>query len=123
MTGLAPSRALLAQFLPGNKKTVDLSKFLGVVLENLDYEHDVEGDLTMLFEMFDEEGTGTMTTKTLRHLMMDVLTSDKTQLSRAEFDEFLEYAGLSGDEVIDYTKLANNFMLSKPELKMVIENP
>lgn len=123
MTGLAPSRALLAQFLPGNKKTVDLSKFLGVVLENLDYEHDVEGDLTMLFEMFDEDSTGTMTTKTLRHLMMDVLTSDKTQLSRAEFDEFLEYAGLSGDEVIDYTKLANNFMLSKPELKMVIENP
>ena len=50
------------------------------------------------------------------------LTRQLTSLL-AEFDEFLEYAGLSGDEVIDYTKLANNFMLSKPELKMVIENP
>ena len=123
MTGLAPSRALLAQFLPGNKRSCDLSKFLGVVLENLEYETDVEQDLIMLFEMFDEDSTGTMSAKDLRHLMMDVLTSDKTQLSRAEFDEFLEYAGLNGDETIDYRKLANNFMLSKPELKMVVENP
>ena len=121
MTGLVPSRALLAQFLPGNKKTCDLSKFLGVVLENLEFENDVEQDLIMLFGMFDEDNTLTMTAKDLRHLMMDVLTSDKTQLSRAEFDEFLEYAGLNGDETIDYMKLANNFMLSKPEKNMVIE--
>ena len=126
MTGLVPSKTLLEQFLPGNKKTVDLAKFLSVVLENLEYEEEVMKDVVMndligLFEMFDTAGEGEMDIKTIRHLMMEVLTSDKSELSRAEFDEFLEYAGLQGGEVIDYKKLANNLMLSKPEQKMVVE--
>ncbi|GMH51028.1 hypothetical protein TrRE_jg8819, partial [Triparma retinervis] len=121
MTGLYPGRALLGQFATGGKKGVDLSAFLAVILENLEYEKDMMDDLVTLFEMFDEDGTGTITAKSLRHLLMEVLTSDQTELSRAEFDEFLEYAGLEGGEIIDYRALANNFMLSKPELKMVVE--
>jgi len=119
MTGLYPSRALLSQFTTGGKKKVDLSKFLAVILENLEYEKDMNGDLVVLFEMFDEEKSGTLSAKTLRHLLMEVLTSDQTELSRAEFDEFLEYAGLDGGEIINYRALSNNLMLSKPEMKMV----
>ncbi|GMI40668.1 hypothetical protein TeGR_g14523 [Tetraparma gracilis] len=117
---------MLDQFLPGNKKTVDLAKFLSVVLENLEYEEEVMKDVVMndlvgLFEMFDADGQGQMDIKTIRHLMMEVLTSDKTELSRAEFDEFLEYAGLQGGEIIDYKALANNLMLSKREVKMILD--
>ena len=121
MTGLYPGRALLGQFASGGKKNVDLSAFLAVILENLEYEKDMMDDLVTLFEMFDEDGSGTISAKSLRHLLMEVLTSDQTELSRAEFDEFLEYAGLDGGEIIDYKALANNFMLSKPERKMVVD--
>ena len=56
----------------------------------------------------------------LRHLMMEVLTSDKTELSRAEFEEFLGYAGLGGEEEIDYKALARNFMLSNTKQEDIV---
>ena len=52
--------------------------------------------------------------------MMEVLTSDKTELSRAEFEEFLGYAGLGGEEEIDYKALARNFMLSNTKQEDIV---
>ena len=121
MTGLYPSKRLLQLFFEANNTSISLPRFLEVVLENLAIdadddmkEPDMEDHLVELFAMFDEDKAGTMRIKDLRHLMMEVLTSDKTELSRAEFDEFLEYAGLHGDAEIDYKVLAKNFMLSNP---------
>jgi len=127
MTGLYPSKRLLEQFFEGKTTSISLPRFLEVILENLAIESDddmkepdMEEHLVDLFKMFDEDGNGTMRISNLRHLMMEVLTSDKTELSRAEFDEFLEYAGLEGDAEIDYKTLAANFMLSNPTPEDII---
>jgi len=129
MTGLFPSKRLVDEFFEGgsNSTSVNLGRFLEVILENLAIDDDddmkeptVEDNLVELFHLFDEEGTGTMRIKDLRHLMMEVLTSDKTELSRAEFDEFLDYAKLEGDAEIDYKVLASNFMLNKPKPESIV---
>ena len=86
--------------------------------------------LLELFAMFDQEHTGTVTLRTLRHLLLDVLTPER--LSRAEFDEFVHYAGLAvepsdamaygpdADEQVrvDYRKYINNMLIGRPPMKM-----
>ena len=80
-------------------------------------------EIEEVFRVFDPEGTGKVSIATLRHLMLEVLTPDR--LSRAEFEEFLTYAGLftgeygKEDEVmIDYNAYISNMMIGGEQLEM-----
>ena len=140
MLGLRATDARIEAFLAhGSKKQVDLKTFLAVASAELERDASapdgpgsgsVEAELLELFAMFDQEHTGTVTLRTLRHLLLDVLTPER--LSRAEFDEFVHYAGLAvepsdamaygpdADEQVrvDYRKYINNMLIGRPPMKM-----
>ena len=140
MLGLRATDARIEAFLArGAKKQVDLKTFLAVASAELERDASapdgpgsgsVEAELLELFAMFDQEHTGTVTLRTLRHLLLDVLTPER--LSRAEFDEFVHYAGLAvepsdamaygpdADEQVrvDYRKYINNMLIGRPPMKM-----
>ena len=146
MLGLRATDARIEAFLAhGSKKQVDLKTFLAVASAELERDTSapegpgasardgalsVEAELLELFAMFDQEHTGTVTLRTLRHLLLDVLTPER--LSRAEFDEFVHYAGLAvepsdamaygpdADEQVrvDYRKYINNMLIGRPPMKM-----
>ena len=95
MLGIRPSNELVARFFnarPDNAapSLIDLQTFLKVASVELNSAPEVTPDLVELFELFDPDRTGMVTVKTLRHIMLEVLTPDR--LSRSEFEEFLQCA-------------------------------
>lgn len=138
MLGLKATDKLVAKFFPGSSKAaapqaadklVDLPTFVRVACEELVAAPDVVPELIELFQVFDPpnaEGkrSGTITLKTLRHIMLEVLTPDR--LTREEFDDYLDCAGLKTEEFgmegqvrIDYLKLASNLLIGKSPQNMV----
>mmetsp|Transcript_3740 Transcript_3740/g.6105 ORF Transcript_3740/g.6105 Transcript_3740/m.6105 type:complete len:268 (-) Transcript_3740:48-851(-) len=133
MIGLKATDKLIQKFYaarPSNAgpSLIDLNTFLVVASEQLLEAQDVTPELIELFEVFDppaEDGSrsGMITLKTLRHIMLEVLTPDR--LTRAEFEEFITVARLKSegygmeDQVkIDYRSLVNNLLIGKPRVNM-----
>mmetsp|Transcript_70187 Transcript_70187/g.196453 ORF Transcript_70187/g.196453 Transcript_70187/m.196453 type:complete len:261 (+) Transcript_70187:141-923(+) len=133
MIGLKATDKLIQKFYAARPKNagpslIDLNTFLAVASEQLLEAQDVTPELIELFEVFDppaEDGSrsGMVTLKTLRHIMLEVLTPDR--LTRAEFEEFITVARLKSegygmeDQVkIDYRSLVNNLLIGKPRMNM-----
>lgn len=136
MLGIRPSNDLITRFFdarPNNAAAslIDLETFLGVAskeLESVPEEEETSKCLVELFEVFDTERIGTVTVKTLRHIMLEVLTPDR--LSRSEFEEFLQCAmyssassyarpvpvgyGMEDYVHINYRRLISSLLIGKP---------
>ena len=131
MLGIRPSNELIARFFSERPDStlIDLETFLRVCCEQLNSAPEVTKDLIELFEIFDPKKTGRVTVKTLRHIMMEVLTQDR--LSRSEFEEFLQCAmfnanrddlqkvpvgyGMEDYVNIDYRRLISSLLIGKPK--------
>ena len=140
MLGIRPSNELVARFFnerPDNAapSLIDLQTFLKVASVELNSAPEVTPDLVELFELFDPDRTGMVTVKTLRHIMLEVLTPDR--LSRSEFEEFLQCAMFNSatgyarrvpvgyameDYVhIDYRRLISSLLIGKPRQSIKVD--
>lgn len=98
---------------------IDLPTFLLVAGEELAKERKQSGDMIEVFELFDEQKTGMVTLRDVRHILHETLTPER--LSQAELEEFMVYAGILKpdrghrrgihDRLIDYRELLDKLCL------------
>ena len=122
MLGLKASTALVSKFFARRdddlSETISLSEFVLAAADELDAAQSIEPEMLQLFKLFDDQETGVIDVATLRHLLCDFTSPER--LTKEEFDDFAECAGLSGgDEVrFDYKKYVHNMMVGKPLVSM-----
>ena len=122
MLGLKASTALVSKFFARREddlsETISLPEFVLAAADELDAAQSIEPEMLQLFQLFDEPGTGAVDVATLRHLLCDFTSPER--LTKEEFDDFAECAGLSGGEDVkfDYKKYVHNMMVGKPLVSM-----
>lgn len=68
-------------------RLIDLPTFLLVAGEELAKERTQSGDMIEVFELFDEQKTGMVTLRDVRHILHETLTPER--LSQAEVGAFV----------------------------------
>jgi Ca2+-binding EF-hand superfamily protein len=68
---------------------------LQVAVDELQTDSYCTDDIKLLFEMFDNDEEGIVTSKTLRHVLQEVECADA--LSEHEYLEFMHFIGLPAD--------------------------
>ncbi|KAK3936687.1 hypothetical protein QBC46DRAFT_394370 [Diplogelasinospora grovesii] len=103
--GLNPSDAelqdLISEVDVNNDGVINFEEFLHLMSQKVK-ETDTEQELINAFKVFDQDGSGTISTEELRN----VLRSLGENLTDAELDEMIHLADENGDGQIDYQEFA-----------------
>jgi calmodulin len=104
--GLNPSEAelrdLVSEVDVNNDGVISFEEFLGLMSQTVK-DMDTEQELLKAFEVFDKDGSGTISSDELRN----VLKSLGENLTDDEVEEMIKLADRNGDGSIDYHEFAN----------------
>ena len=104
--GQNPTQAELTEMInevddDGNG-VMDFSEFIKLLSGKLQNPKDAEQELKEVFDVFDSDGDGSISSEELRHVMMNL----GEKLSDDEVNELLREADANGDGGIDYGEFA-----------------